>query len=51
MVAIKNNFLEKVEYTFIETHEKIDALKEETAYMKEIINQYKLNDRVFCNWP
>ena len=48
---IKNNFLANVEYTFIETHEKIDALKEETAYMKEIINQYNLNDRVFCNWP
>tara|TARA_B100002019_G_C21113138_1_gene519461 strand:+ start:27 stop:692 length:666 start_codon:yes stop_codon:yes gene_type:complete len=48
---IKNNFLANVEYTFIETHEKIDALKEETAYMKEIINEYKLNDRVFCNWP
>ena len=48
---IQNNFLENVEFIFIETHEKINSLKKETARMKEIINEYNLNDKIYCNWP
>ena len=48
---IKNKFLDNVEYTFIETHDKINSLKEETKMMKKIIDEYKLNDKIFYNWP
>ena len=48
---IKNKLLDNVEYTFIETHEKINSIKEETKLMKKIINDYELNDKIFYNWP
>ena len=43
--------LYNVEYTFIETHEKINSLKEKTKNMKKIIDDHKLNDKIFYNWP
>ena len=51
VTGIIPKFLDNVEYTFIETHDKINSLKEETKMMKKIIDEYKLNDKIFYNWP
>ena len=48
---IKNKLIDNVEFIFVETHEKINSLREETKLMKEMRAENNLNNKIFYNWP
>ena len=49
---IESNSIDKIEYIFLETHEKrIKGLKEQIIDLKDRIKDLGIEDKIFWNWP
>ncbi len=49
---IESNSINKIEYIFLETHEKrIDGLKEQIVDLKNKIKELGIENKIFWNWP
>lgn len=48
---IKNDYLQNVEFIFLETHNKTESLNKDTRKLMSLINSSDHAKKFFCNWP